>query len=444
MNFQSIKYLAAAFAIFLSLNACKSHSEGDGHNHGTETGKAESGGEHEHEGEHVNSSTAELTAEQIKTIGIETGMIEHKQLTASLKANGILKVPNQNQAAVTSLYGGVVKSLVPQVGGTVKKGQVLATIANPQFIQLQEEFLTVQTKIGLAELEFARQKELNTGNAGSLKNLQNTEAELKTLLTRKASLQKQIQMMGINPNELSNENLQSTLVVTSPIGGVVSNVMVKMGSFVDANTPIAEIIDNSQLHLDLYVYERDLPKLRVGLVIHFTLTNNPGKEYDAEIYGISTSFEDASKAIAVHCRVKGNKTGLIDGMSISALVSLGKATVTAVPTDAIVNVEGQDCIFIVTDAHSEEEHHDDAEAKTAVHETDELGHDHATFEKTTAHKREAGSLTFERIPVAKGTSEIGYSEITLLKDIPKDAKVVVKGAFFVSAKMTNQGEGHAH
>ena len=213
--------------------------------------------------------------------------------------------------------------------------------------------------------------------------------------------------MGINPNEVSNENLQSILVVYSPISGVVSNVMVNMGSYVDVNTPIAEIIDNTQLHLDLYVYEKDLPKMKVGQIIHFTLTNNAGKEYDAEVFGISNSFEDASKAIAVHCRVKGNKTGLIDGMGITALVSLGKATRPAVPTDAIVNVEGQDFIFIVAES---------------------------------GDKSEKGNQTFERIPVAKGTSDVGYSEITLLKDVPKNAKVVTKAAFFVSAKMTNKGE----
>ena len=49
-------------------------------------------------------------------------------------------------------------------------------------------------------------------------------------------------------------------------------------------------------------------------------------------------------------------------------------------------------------------------------------------------------MTFERIPIAKGTADVGYTEITLIKKIPKGAKIVVKGAFFVSAKMTNVGE----
>jgi multidrug efflux pump subunit AcrA (membrane-fusion protein) len=235
----------------------------------------------------------------------------------------------------------------------------------------------------------------------------------------------------------------------------VSNISVNIGTFADANTSIAEIVDNSQLHLDLYVYEKDLQKLKVGQTIHFTLTNNPGKEYDADVYAISNTFEQNTKAIAVHAMVKGDKQGLINGMSITALVSLENATVDAVPTNAIVSHEGQDYIFIVTDAHSEEEHH--SEKETAEHKHDEHGHEHG--EKESEHKEgehkegehkegeqheEEEGTTFEKIPVRKGTTDVGYSEITLLKEIPANSKVVVNGAFFILAKMNNKGEGHAH
>lgn len=402
-------------------------------------GKSETAAETHAEEEHAheNPATISLNAEQMKSIGLELGRIEQKQLTSSLKANGILKVPNQNKATATVLYGGVVQSILVQPGNTVKKGQVLATIANPEFIQLQEDYLTTASQITLAELEYERQKELSGGNAGALKRLQQSEAELKTLKTKKASLHKQLELAGINASTLNNDNIRSTVNIVSPISGSVSSVSVNIGSRVDINTSVAEIVDNSQLHLDLYVYEKDLPKLKEGQTIHFTLTNNPGKEYDADIFGISNTFEDASKAIAVHAAVKGDKSGLIDGMNITALVSLDNATLPAVPTEAIVNHEGQDYIFIVTDDHAEAEHRESEEG----HDHDEAGHHHDDDEKTPPP---TDGLTFERIPVRRGTTDVGYTEIALLKDVPANVRIVVKGAFFVWAKMTNQGEGHAH
>lgn len=433
-------------ALTLFLLSCGSKKEGE--NNSEEKEKSE-----EHHDEHENPSTAMLTAEQMKSIKIELGGIEKKQLTASLKANGILKVPNQNKASVTALLGGVVKTILVQTGNSVTKGQVIATIANTSFITMQEEFLNISSKTALSELEVSRQKELQAGNAGALKNLQSVESELKILKARKMSLQKQLELVGINANSLTSENIQSVINITSPISGIVSAVLVNIGSFVDANNPIAEIIDNTQLHLDLYVYEKDLQKIKVGQTIHFTLTNNAGKEYDADVYAISNTFEQSTKAVAVHATVKGDKVGLIDGMSISALVSLENANVDAVPTSAIINHDGQDYIFIVTDAHSEEEHHDE---KDGHGDHDEKGHQHEE-KKESEHnaeghkheeKEESGhaeeGTTFEKIPVRKGTTDVGYSEITLLKEIPANSEVVINGAFFILAKMNNKGEGHQH
>lgn len=388
-----------------------------------------------HTDEHENPNIATLTEDQIKSIGIEFGVIEQKQLTASVKASGVLRVPNQSQANVNSVYSGVIKSLLVQPGNIVRKGQTIATIANPEFIQAQSQYLSVNAKITFAELEVKRQKELNEGNAGALKNLQSAETELRTLRTLKSTLAQQIQLMGISPERISNGKLISVLVITSPINGVVSNVNVKMGSYVDVTTTVAEIVDNSQLHLDLFVYEKDLPKLKNNQTIHFTITNNPGKEYDAQVYSLGSSFEGESKAVTVHAKVQGDKAGLIDGMNVTAVISLEQTTVPAVPSEAIVAVDGQDYIFVLIEGHTEDEHK--AEGKDSVQKNSKDTQEHKEGEKQEEGK------TFERIPVAKGKTDVGYTEITLIKEIPKDAKIVVKGAFFVSAKMTNT-EGHEH
>lgn len=407
-----------------------------------ETVKTEEAG---HEDEHENPNTATLTEEQMKSIGVELGVIEEKQLSFSLKTNGVLKVPNQNKASVNSIYSGVIKSLSVQPGNLVRRGQVIATVANPEFIQVQSEYIGVNAKISLAELEVKRQKELNAGNAGALKNLQSSETELRTLRNIRSTLAQQIQLMGISPSRLSNGKLISVLAITSPISGVVSNVMVKMGSYVDVTTAVAEIVDNSQLHLDLFVYEKDLPKLKDNSLIHFTLTNNPGKEYDAQIYSLGSSFEGESKAVTVHAKVQGERSGLIEGMNVTAIISLEKATVPAVPTDAIVTIAGKDYIFMATDQHAEEEHHE--EGQDSIKHDAKEPHDHKedSIKKAGSEHKEEKGMTFEKIPVVKGTTEVGFTQITLLKEIPKDAKIVVKGAFFVLAKMTNSGEGeHGH
>jgi cobalt-zinc-cadmium efflux system membrane fusion protein len=382
---------------------------------------------HEEETENIVS----LTEAQMQSVGIELGNVEQKELTATIKANGNLSVPNNSKGNATSLYGGVIKTLRVQIGSYVRKGQVIATIENPQFIQLQEDYLMTLDRIRFAQQEERRQRELYAGNAGALKNLQNATAELRTLSTRRASLQQQIRLMGINVNAVSNGNLRSQLVITSPLSGVVSDVFAKIGSYVDVSSPIAEIVDNSSLHLDLQVFEKDLPQLKVGQIIHFTLTNNPAIEYDARVFSIGSSFENDSKTIAIHCKVTGNKEGLIDGMNITGIVSLSDVTAPAVPNGALVSADGKDYIFVKTNKEPSEHAEEEGAAPKSPGE-----------EKTHADEEKHG-INFERIEVAKGVSNMGYTAITFVKEIPEDTQIVTKGAFFINAKLVGGG-GHDH
>lgn len=380
--------------------------------------------EHGHEHSEHSSNITSLTPQQIKAINIVLGDLQEKALTSTIKANGILKVPNNYKANVSSHYGGLVNDIRVQIGEQVHKGQLIATITNPDFIQLQEEYLSLSSKIVFAKQEQQRQQELNDGNAGSLKNLQNATAELNTLNTRKASLAKQIQLMGIELNTLTASNLSSTISIKSPISGTVGNIFARIGSYVDVTFPVAEVVDNGSIHLDLQVFEKDLPLVKVGQLIHFTVTNNPVNQFDAKVFSVNSSFENQSKTIAVHANVVGDKTGLIDGMNITGVIGVNDVKQQAVPDEAIVNAEGKFYVFIQTDKSA-----DDLENHEHEHE-----HEHDS--------REGQGVNFEKIEVIKGVSDMGYTAVSFVKDVPKDVKVVVKGAYFINAKMTNTGEHH--
>ena len=413
---KTIKIIIYSVLAILFLSSCTKETK-------TEQPIEEKKAEHEE----APQTVATLTEEQMKAVGVKLGTIEVKELTAMIKANGLLNVPNSNMASVASMFGGVIQTLPIQEGSYVKKGQVIATISNPEFIITQEQYLTVLSRITYAEQEFRRQKELFDNDAGAKKNLQNSSAELKTLRSQKASLSRQLQMMGINPSKVTNSNLKNGMVITAPISGTVSKIIAQIGSYVDVSSPVAEIIDNSSIHLDLQVFEKDLPKMKVGQVIQFELTNNPGNSYEAVVYSIGSSFENESKTIAVHSKVRGNKSGLINGMNITGAVSLSNSSTPAVPNEAIVEADGKFYIFVKTNKKVEE--HTDEESKDPN-------------EKNKEHKNET-SINFEKIEVVKGSSDMGYTAITTVNEIDPTAQIVVKGTFFVNAKLSNSGD-HGH
>ena len=398
------KYITLIFAVSVLLTGCKKESEV------TETKEATAV---EKPDEHEDPNVAHFTEEQIKTVGIQMGSIESKELSNTIKVSGMLTVPNQNKAFVTPSYSGIVRSLYVQPGSYVSRGKVIATISNPDLIVMQQQLQQVNGQIKMAELEVTRAQQLYKGNAAPLKKFQQAQTDLATLRSQRSGLQKQLGSIG------AAQGYSSSLAVRAPISGTVSKVIAQIGSNVDMASPIAEIVSNSALHLDIYVYEKDLGKVQPGQTIHFTLTNSPGKEYDAKITSIGTAFEGESKTVPVHAQVVGDRSGLIDGMNVTAVISLDNQTAAAVPTEAIVNDKGQDFIFIM-------QNKDDKEGDN----------------KKTVEEKE---ISFEKIPVAKGVTDLGYTQITPLKPMPPNAKIVTKNAFFILAKLNNKGEeGHGH
>lgn len=353
--------------------------------------------------DHSHADEVSVTATQMQMAGIELGRVEQKNLSNALAVNGTLAVPNQNKAFVTTLGSGAVRSLRVHPGDFVRKGQVLATVANADVAGLQQELVSVQSQITFAQKEADRLQELVSGNAAPLKSLQKAKADLRGLQAQQAGLRQQLLALGAP----ANGSITSVISITAPISGSVSDVYAEIGSQVDASTPIAQITNNAELHLDLFVYEKDLGKVAVGQIIHFTLTNNPGKEYDARVYAIGTAFTNEAKAIPVHAHVINDKRGLIEGMSVTARISLGEGVYAAVPDEAIVNHQGRDYVFVLQP------------------------------------QAEGDARHFARVQVLKGASDVGYTEIKPITPLPEDAQIAVKGAFFLMAMLTNEGE-HEH
>ena len=355
----------------------------------------------------------ELTEQQMKVVGIELGSIVEKNLNAVVKASGQLEVPPQNKADVNVLMGGIIRKINVLEGQTVHKGQTLAVLENPDFIKMQQDYLTTKSSFGYTQQELQREKELNEANAGTGKDLQQVQANYNAEKAKIATLEKQLQQLGINPASVGNGNIATQVAVTAPISGTVGHITVNTGTYVETTKPLMEIIDNSKIHCDLTVYEKDLFKVKVGQKVNFMLTNQNNRQIEGRIFGVNKSFENESKGIIVHAVIEGaEKYNLIQGMYVTALIDIGNQLTPAVPVDAVVRSEGKDYIFMVSETVKDEHHKKNTEQ--------------------TFH--------FKKVEVVTGVSELGYVQITLVDEIPKDAKIVTKGAFYILSKSQGSAE----
>lgn len=341
------------------------------------------------------NNLVQFTAEQNKIAGITTGTPGKRGMSSILNVNGLVDVPPENVFSISIPLGGYIRktNLIP--GMMVRKGAVLATIEDQQYVQLQQDYLMAKNKLKFAEADYIRQKGLNATKATSDKLFQQTESDFNQQKIMVKSLAEQLQLIGLNPLTLTAANISRRIQIYSPIDGHVTKVNVNTGKYVNATDVLFELINPKKLHVNLTVLENDASSLKEGQKIVCTTNRNPDKKYLATIHLISPAIGE-DRSISVYCDLENYGKELLPGTYLNAAVKLNHASVTAVPDEAVVKWENKFYVF-----------------------TDE------------------GNHQYKMIGVEPGILSEGFTEI---KSPLPAKKIVMKNAYAILMKMKNGGE----
>ena len=297
------------------------------------------------ETKNIDENIVILTLAQRKNTDIVTGKLEQRNISSIIRVNGKIDVPPQNMVSVSMPLGGYLKSTKLLPGMFIHKGEVIATMEDQQYIQLQQDYLINQSKLIFAEKEYQRQKELNQSQASSDKVFQQAESEYRTLKINLSALAEKLKLININPKSLTESSLSKSVHIFSAINGFVSKVNVNIGKYVNPSDILFELVNPTDIHLNLKVFEKDLTQLFIGQkVIAFT-NNQPNKKHDCEIILISKDLSPEHTA-DIHCHFENYDKTLLPGMYMNAEIEIKNSAALTLPEDAIVNFEGKNYIFV--------------------------------------------------------------------------------------------------
>lgn len=291
-----------------------------------------------------STSVIVLSDEQIKNAEIQTGKGKQEKIAPVLRVFGTIEVPPQNIVSVSFPLGGYIKESHLLAGMHVRKNEVIAQIEDPQFIQLQQEYLTAKSKLELMQKELIRQQELNVQKAGSDKALQQAESDFSSQKVLLKSLSEKLLLISVNPNKLTEQNLSRSVNVLSPIDGFVAKVNVNIGKYVNPSDVVFELVNPDDIHLKMKVFEKDLNKLSVGQTVWAFNNAAPKVRHEASILLISKNL-DSDHSAEVHCHFEDYDKTLLPGMYMNAEIPLSPSTAYLLPDDAIVSFEGKTYVF---------------------------------------------------------------------------------------------------
>jgi len=339
-----------------------------------------------------------LTDVQLKSAALTFGKLELKNISSSIKVNGKIDVPPQNLVSVSVPMGGFLKSTKLLPGMHLSKGEVIATLEDQQYIQLQEDYLTTKSKLELAELDFNRQKDLNQSKASSDKLFQQARATFQSLKISQSALAEKLRLININPNKLNENNISKSIQLFSPFSGYVSKVNVNIGKYVNPSDVLFELVDPSDIHLNLNVFEKDLIQLAVGQKVVAFTNSRPDKKYVCNIILISQDVA-SDRTAEVHCHFDKYDRALLPGMYMNAEIDLKNIQSLAIPEESVVSYEGQNYLFVKSNQKN----------------------------------------TFEFREVEIGNTENGWSQI-LNSEIFQNQQIVVKGSYALLMAMKNKSD----
>lgn len=344
-----------------------------------------------------NQNTVQLSDQQIKITGLTLTGIQNRIMEKTVRLNGKADITPSHISSLSSIMGGYIKSINVINGSHFRKGQVLAVVEDPQFIQLQQDYLVTKAQLESARLNFNRQKDLNTSKASSDKTLQTAQADYSTLNATLKGLEEKLRIIGINAKGLNSGNIKSRISIYAPFSGFVSKIWVNNGQYINPSDTLFELIDPAGLLLELKVFENDVNDIKTGQEILVYNNQNPDQKYPAKIISLVPNIENGGSSVAI-AKLSASSTEFVRGMYINAEVSISGRNTTGLPGESIVSFENKNYIF-----------------------------------------EDLGNHRYKMIPVITGISDNGFTEI-LKSESLKNKRLVQKGAYDLLMILKNKAE----
>lgn len=410
-----LNWAIVAPALFL-LTACggdpsgskNSPDEAPAHQDRHDHGKGGHGSAQDRSEPHESGDHVELSLDDATTAGIVLGKASSGRIVQSIRLPAEIRFDADRVARISPNVEGVVSRLYAGEGDAVKAGAALAMLTSRELAGLKADYLSAQTAEKLAAAELQREERLFAQSITAEADVQSARAAHDAANARREAAENRLHAIGIGHEVLDEldtaaDGVLAQAYMTSPIDGRVIRRSVSLGETVGiGNDPIFVIVDDSVVWADIAVYKEDLDRLDVGLPV--AIRQERGRLLaDGTIAVILPVIDEASRTATARVVVDNSSGRLKPGQFATAHIETGEMIRSVqVPSDAIVDIEGQRSVFVPTDEG------------------------------------------FEPRPVEPGERSNGFTQI--LSGLADGEVIVIEGAFTLKAQLEKDafGDGHAH
>jgi len=302
-------------------------------------------------------STLTITPEQIQRAGIKIETVgEHPSTdTTGQQTTGVVQPNAYRETPVMSLVAGIVRSVGPELGQNVRKGQSVAVVFSNELAEAQSRYLAAVAELDEHHKHHARSEKLVEIGAASREELEMAASKLKAAESEVANLRQKLLLLGLSSQRVSG--LRSTSQVSSevslpaPASGTVTSRTVNSGEVIEANKELLRITDLSTMWVVGQVYEKDLGKVHIGSGASITTDAYPGRVFRGLVSYVDPKVDPQTRTAQARIELANPGQQLKIGMYVNvAFAALGgaRSTIPLVPVAAVQNMNNQQIVFQAT------------------------------------------------------------------------------------------------
>ncbi len=296
------------------------------------------------------SNTIVLSNEQFTNAKMQLVKPNTEAIINKVEVNGLIDVPPNNRAVVSAIAGGYIKNFNLIVGTPLRKGDLLFTIENMEFVELQKDFLETSERLDYLKMEYERQHALFKEQINSEKNFLNAKSNYQSALATHNGLKKQLEMLNLDP---SSKNIQSVAPLIAPISGKVAQIFVETGNYAGPQDKLLEIVNDDHQHVELQVFGKEALKLEIGQKVEFSVPSMSEELFTGKIYLIGNTL-DENRTIKVHVHIDESvKQKFVVGMFVKATIFTKEEMYLVLPEDCIIKNESQHVLLKLKEMDSE-------------------------------------------------------------------------------------------
>ncbi len=292
-----------------------------------------------------------MSPKQAQILGITVAALPGKQHgeVAGLPAQVV--IPPSQMFVVSSPLPAMIEQTLVGVGDSVKKGQPIARLQSPAFVEAQRGLSQTSVQYQLAKENLARDESLWKDGIiaeSRYRVSQGAAIEAQAALAERKQI---LHLAGMSDTAIrqlqSGNNLSSLLTVTAPIEGVVLEKFVNAGQRLDAAVPLFTIAKLNPLGLEIQAPLAVTSKLKIGAVINIPAFHASGK-----LIAIGRSLTGTNQTILLRGTITKGTENLRPNQTVEASIAtlMGNRAQWEIPNVAVARVGGKTKLFVATTA----------------------------------------------------------------------------------------------